>query len=380
MGAFKRFLKRILKKPIVAIANSVSSSPKKENVFTSLTRLYQQALEEPGEKNSKLVRLDPKDQSIIIFSDQHKGTRNGSDDFKTAQSTYLAALEYYNNLNYYYINLGDCEELWENTVAGILKYNQAEFAAEKKFADRTSYCKIIGNHDLYWGNDPFAPLLIKKIYGRDLKIYEGILLKLQLESDVLKIFCTHGHQGDLQSDGNAFSKWFVSYIWGPLQMFLDINTNTPSNNDELKTLHNQLMYEWTCEQEDIVLITGHTHQPVFQSLTHLERLYLDLENAQRSKDFEKIKAVTSEIPRRRREYDFLSHSFRSMRPSYFNSGCCCFDDGTITGIEIGSGKICLVKWTNKNGVPERIVAESASLEDLKKSIGKKTSSKKEVRQ
>jgi hypothetical protein len=31
---------------------------------------------------------------------------------------------------------------------------------------------------------------------------------------------THGHQGDLQSDGNWFSKWFVSSIWGPLQGYL----------------------------------------------------------------------------------------------------------------------------------------------------------------
>ena len=47
---------------------------------------------------------------------------------------------------------------------------------------------------------------------------------------------THGHQGDLQSDGNWFSKWFVSDIWGPFQSYLRINPNTPANNDQLKTI------------------------------------------------------------------------------------------------------------------------------------------------
>ena len=33
-----------------------------------------------------------------------------------------------------------------------------------------------------------------------------------------------------------------------------------------------------------------------------------------------------------------------MKPSYFNSGCCCYRDGDITGIEITYEKISLVKW------------------------------------
>jgi len=88
----------------------------------------------------------------------------------------------------------------------------------------------------------------------------------------------------LQSDGNAFSKWFVSNVWGPLQNFIGINPNTPSTNDNVKTLHNLFMYEWSCSQPQTVLITGHTHQPVFNSLTHLERLYLQLEEATAKKD------------------------------------------------------------------------------------------------
>jgi hypothetical protein len=97
-----------------------------------------------------------KSSSIIILSDQHKGARNGSDDFRFAEKNYLAALDYYNQNNFFFVNLGDNEELWENNIFSIMKYNKETFEKEKLFIDRNAYCKIIGNHDLFWKNDPFA--------------------------------------------------------------------------------------------------------------------------------------------------------------------------------------------------------------------------------
>jgi hypothetical protein len=58
-----------------------------------------------------------------------------------------------------------------------------------------------------------------------------------------------------------------------------------------------------------------------------------------------------------------------MKPTYFNSGCCCFDDGTITGIEIGDGYIRLIKWSLVEGKPERIIAEEESLISLAGKLG-----------
>lgn len=364
MTIFKRILKRLLTKPVLWIANRVSSAPVKENVFASLTKLYEQSVDQPGKKSGSMFSFDPRQQPIIIFSDEHKGTRNGSDDFKTAEANYLAALDYYNQHGFYYVNLGDCEELWENSVANVAKRNIEPFKKEKLFIDRNAYTKIIGNHDLYWKNDPFAQQYIKKIYETELRIFEAIVLRIQLKERYLDVFCTHGHQGDSQSDGNLFSKWFVSNVWGPLQSFLEINPNTPSTNDNLKTLHNQMMYEWAVRQPGVILITGHTHQPVFKSLTHLERLYWNLEEAQARKDEEAIKKIKSEIPRRKQEYDFVNHSFRNMSPTYFNSGCCCFEDGTITGIEIEKDFIRLIKWSYKDKIPTRSIAEEASLSEL----------------
>jgi hypothetical protein len=53
-----------------------------------------------------------------------------------------------------------------------------------------------------------------------------------------------------------------------------------------------------------------------------------------------------------------------MKPTYFNSGCCCFSDGDITGIEIENGSIRLIKWTSINHQPQRCVLEEKSLKEL----------------
>ena len=46
---------------------------------------------------------------FIIFSDQHKGNRNGADDFKQVEMNYLEALNYQSKNGFYFINLGDSE-------------------------------------------------------------------------------------------------------------------------------------------------------------------------------------------------------------------------------------------------------------------------------
>ena len=45
----------------------------------------------------------------------------------------------------------------------------------------------------------------------------------------------------------------------------------------------------------------------------------------------------------------VSFDYRNMNPFYFNTGCCCFSDGDITGIEIADGFIPLIKWSETKG-------------------------------
>ncbi len=323
-----------------------------------------------------------------------------------AEGSYLLALEYYFQNNFQFISLGDSEELWENSLASVKKNNPLTFEAEKKFILQDKFLKIFGNHDLYWDNSLIAAQQLDAIYGKKLQVFEGVILEIEnknaedkLHPDnhreatgnrqagarkkylsfqkkssgsedeslpiadcPLTIFLTHGHQGDASSDGNWFSKFFVANIWAPLQSYLKMNFNTPAYDEDLKTAHNLIMYEWSAKYNNLVLITGHTHQPVFESLTHPERLYKKLGDALKANRLDEADAIEAEIKRRGKDYKTTPAQFLDIKPSYFNTGCCCFRDGDITGIEITFEKIMLVKWSVAKS---REVLEEISLDKLK---------------
>jgi predicted phosphodiesterase len=294
----------------------------------------------------------------------HKGTKNGADDFAVCEPSYTTALDYYYQHGFHLIALGDCEELWENSLSGIKHAQAASFEKEKMFVPLNAFIKIFGNHDLHWQNDPLASFQLKELYGYDVPIYEGLLLQTITNNKAVNIFCTHGHQGDAMSDGNWFSKFFVSKIWAPFQSYLKINPNTPAYNDHLKSAHNTLMYEWSAQQPGLLLVTGHTHQPVFESLTHIERLYRQLQFATQQNDAGMIGTLEKEISRLKRKYSHVPEDYLKLKPCYFNSGCCCFDNGGITGIEISNGVLRLIEWKGKGGAPERIILEETPIDEL----------------
>ena len=374
----RRIVQIILLKPILWISRKFTSRPERSRIFKALSDLFRNIKEEPGKKG---VVLDLKENSrIIVFSDQHRGAKNGADDFMKAEQSYLAALDHYFQNKFQFISLGDSEELWENTLNQVKKHNTLTFEAEKKFILQDRFFKVFGNHDLYWDNTLLSSQQLKAIYGKKLRVFEGIILELDnnershekgpketkksftffkktnIDDDQLPIancpltiFLTHGHQGDASSDGNWFSKFFVANIWAPLQAYLRLNFNTPAYDEDLKTAHNLIMYEWSAKYKNLVLITGHTHQPVFESLTHPERLYKKLGAAVKENRIDEANAIEAEIKRRGRDYKTTPAQFLDIKPSYFNSGCCCFRDGDITGIEISYQKITLVKWSLVKG-------------------------------
>jgi len=364
----RKLLQKVLKKPVAKLAAKFESRPDKNLVHSSLTRLYHDISSNPGKKGP-VISIEPSDK-FIIFSDQHKGAKDGSDDFSFSEKNYLTALKYYNEQNFTFISLGDCEELWENTVLSVKKHNSSSFELEKLFLKRKALIKVFGNHDLYWDNDPLAPAMLQSIYNEVVKIYEGVILKVKVNSQSLSIFLTHGHQGDQQSDGNWFSKWFVSTIWAPLQMYLELNLNTPAYDVVLKSKHNQFMYEWVAPLKNLLLITGHTHQPVFLSLTYLERLFGRLFKAKQENNLTEIEAIEAEIKKRGVKEHSLTN-FLAYQPTYFNTGCCCFSDGDITGIEIENGYLRLIKWEyDDKNASNRIVLEEVLLEKLAQSFAK----------
>ena len=317
-----------------------ASAPKKKDVFTSLSKLYK-TLQGDHQRHGFIRQVDFNSQPFIIFSDHHKGNRDPGDDFASNERNYLGALEYYFARNYHYINLGDSEELWKYRPGEVMSKNGLAFAAEARFHDGGRYDKTFGNHDLTWKNSLDVDFWFRGIFELPLPVVEGIILTTTVNDRPLSVFLTHGHQGDKMSDNNGWSTWIVSHIWRPVQRYLAINVNTPATDFELLDKHNIMMYEWSAKSKNLLLVTGHTHKPVFAS-----GLYSDHPS-------NRIYKNSAGLPQH-----------RPLRPSYFNSGCCCYNDGDITGIEISGDTIALVKWHWDNGAAQRIVLEQAALSTL----------------
>ncbi|HEU5147162.1 MAG TPA: metallophosphoesterase [Chryseosolibacter sp.] len=359
----RSFLRAILLKPILWLVNRFSSHPDRARIFSALSKLKETIEHDPGKKGF-VIPFNSNTHRFIIFSDQHKGRKNGADDFMYAERNYLEALQYYHKNQFHLICLGDSEELWENTILQVMKHNHPSFDAEKLFAKRSAFTKIVGNHDLDWEIDPLAPAYLKKIYDEPVPVLQAVALQTTVARKPLMILCTHGHQGDLQSDGNWFSKFFVTKIWAPLQAYLKIYPNTPAYDKNLKTEHNKIMYEWSKQQNDLILITGHTHQPVFESLTHYERLQWLRRKALHELNPQWAEALENELRWQHKEELAVTDDYLAIKPAYFNTGCCCFADGYITGIEIEGGDIRLVKWFDTKGQTQRTVLQERKLEEL----------------
>jgi predicted phosphodiesterase len=357
----KKILKWIFERPIAWLAEKISSAPQKKEVFKSLNRLVRK-IKKRKNNNGLIIPFDHQQEKLIIFSDQHKGLRDDADDFKNSEQNYIAALSYYEKENFQFVNLGDCEELWKNTPEKVVKKNGPCLESEKKFLAKNHYFRVFGNHDIEWKYRLQQVIFLMPIFGTKLKVYEGLIFKTNYNAQDYFLFMAHGHQGDLRSDGNPFSAWVVANIWTPIQRYLQISINTPATSFELTDKHNIIMHEWSATQKNLLFISGHTHKPVFASMDHIDKLNQQLHHATHQNDTHAINSINQELDARKQEYAGKQEGITKSKPSYFNTGCCCFEDGDITGIEISDGYIRLIKWHQINNIPQRIVLEEAELE------------------
>ena len=93
-------------------------------------------------------------------------------------------------------------------------------------------------------------------------------------------------------------------------------------------------------------------------------LYKSFQFAQQNKNQDELTKLLEEIKKREKEFTSVSIDYMKLLPWYFNSGCCCYSDGDITGIEIDGGNIQLIKWCLKDGVPTRHLLEQTTLAEL----------------
>jgi UDP-2,3-diacylglucosamine pyrophosphatase LpxH len=313
---------------------------------------------------------------LVILSDLHKGTRDGADDFFRCERAYNAALAYYLESGYDLYVLGDVEELWENDPEPVLAAYEETLALEAEFHRQGRYVRFWGNHDDQWRYEDQVEKHLRPAFP-DLEVREALRLRLVRDADELGlIFLAHGHQGTSESERFAWiSRLFVRYVWRPIQRRLNIAIATPATDWDLREAHEQAMLAWAqSHASKPVLITGHTHRPVFgESKPSAPRRRpeqevaeeLERARAEATPDAARIAGLRAELELIRAEgRRFLRPPIPIDPPCYFNTGCCSFGDGDVTGIEIADGEIRLIRWDSEGARPAATVLVSDRLEHV----------------
>lgn len=180
----------------------------------------------------------------VVFGDCHRGTGNMSDNFLPNRHLYFAALEHYYLEGFYYLELGDGEELWENrSRKRIQEAHDYVYDKFECFYRRNRFCRIYGNHDMELRKElPESIILKNKEGGRDVCII-------------------HGHQADFfNSVCWRISRFLVRYLWKPLELF-GVNDPTSAARNYKKIHKYEKCMEKTAEKKNIYLLAGHSHRP-----------------------------------------------------------------------------------------------------------------------
>jgi len=314
---------------------------------------------------SPVLRID--DASRYVFlSDLHMGDGGKSDDLRyngDLARTVLA--EWYQARGYTLILGGDIEDLQKFKQNRISAAWASLYEVFDLFADRGALWKLVGNHDLglLRQKEPPYPL------------HHGLVL----ERNGRSMFCFHGHQASkLFARFMYLSDFMVRYLAKPLKF-----RNTNISRDSRQRFKAERRIYRASKKLGIVSICGHTHRPLFESLSKYDSLRWSIEELLReypsssSERKEKIGRLVEMYGAECARLDKaelrwgLSKSLYEEKslliPCVFNSGCATGKHG-MTAIEINGGAISLVHWAREEGARPYIV-EEALLKDRLEGTG-----------
>lgn len=311
-----------------------------EGLDAALNRAGQEPLN-PGER-------------IAIFSDHHKGVGDPADDFRRCEHAYTCALGYYLEAGYRLFIIGDSEELWEEHAGDVLKHYGDVLKLEAEFVKRSNgLSRFYGNHDDQWASSKQVSKHLRDLFG-EFEVREALRLLVERPGKSPgTLFFVHGHQGTADSDRWGWaSRLFVRHVWRPLQRRTGYSATTPARSYALRAKHDRAMYEWARRQAPgLVMVAGHTHRPVFSRCVPdppptrpVNDLEQALERAVAAGDRDTAAAIRAELEYARTGIRRPEEVMTVSPPCYFNTGCCSFPDGDITGLEIADGEIRLVRW------------------------------------
>jgi hypothetical protein len=324
-------------------------------------------------RKSETVPFDLANDHWVVFSDHHRGARNRADDFRWSERAYNAALAKYHALGHTLVLLGDVEELWQERPSAIIDAYRHTMELEARFHAEGRMLRIWGNHDEAWTSELLTRHYLDPVYGAPtVRVREQLLVPVLHAGELLgSLFFVHGHQGTAASDRWAgLARIPVRYVWRNIQRLTGYGWTTPATDWRLRARHNIALYTWASRQPGLVLIAGHTHRPVFESKSHADEVRTELAAAElrlaAAPDDPELRETVGNLAA---ELEWVRSQDQQatgpegttalQRPSYFNTGCCSFRNGHITGLELVDGEIRLIRWPDDANRPrERILARA----------------------
>lgn len=285
---------------------------------------------------------------VVIFSDLHMGDGGRNDEFRRNAGMLRTILEsHYLVKNYSLVLNGDIEELLKFDYKSIIGAWGDFYDLFLRFSGNGFFWKIYGNHDL--------SLLELDDYHLATSLVES--LAFRYSGQTLLLF--HGHQASAFLNGpcSLFSR-SLSYILRYLAKPAGIRNYSVSYDSRKRFAIEKSVYEFS-NRAKIISVIGHTHRPLFESLSKIDYLDYRIEElcrAYSSADPDRQAFIEKDITRTRKELEGCCRkgyrrSLRSGRygnvviPSIFNSGCAIGKRG-MTALEIEDGMIRLVYWSN----------------------------------
>ncbi len=287
--------------------------------------------------------VTPLDDSrkIVIFSDLHLGNGGRTDDFVTNADMFQQVLSrYYLTRGHTLILNGDIEELQRFRLRDILHRWESVYRLFDQYRDEGRLHRLVGNHDMD---------LVHRA-GHDFNVEDA----LRFDYDGHPLFVFHGHQTMVKFERcNRLVGFGLRYFANPLRI-----TNYSVAHDSGKRFRTeQRVYEFASARR-VLAIVGHTHRPLFESMSKVDSLKFEIERLCRKYpkvSADKKRSIEQTIHRHKLELTRIRQEDddNAMVASLYNAHLlipCTFNSGTVIGrrgmtsIEIEDGRIALVHW------------------------------------
>ncbi len=279
----------------------------------------------------------------VIFSDLHMGNGSWTDDFVTNSEMLATVLSRHYLVGSFNLILnGDVEELQRFSLAEIQRRWAQVYAVFERFHAERRVHRIVGNHDYELLNDGVSEDGMSPIEG----------LRFRHRDDTLFIF--HGHQALWCYERfNRFIGYVLKYALNPLR----IRNRTVAHDSRKRFLTEKRVYEFSSARS-LLSIIGHTHRPLFESMSKIDTLRFEIERLCRAypgAGEAKQHKIELQIKEYQRELEHIHRhnaaegAQRSLYnadlvvPCVFNSGCVLGKRG-MTALEIQNGTLALVHW------------------------------------